>query len=421
MYLSETRRTDAQANPGADDAAAPPPGRTATTRVLAGNVVALGMVSLLTDVSSEMVTAILPLYLFYQLSLNPAQFGLLDGLYTGATAVLRLVGGHVADRFRSRKLVAGAGYGLSAVVKLGYLAAGRSVPLIGLMIGLDRTGKGLRTAPRDAMISLSAPPEAQGRAFGLHRAMDTAGALMGPLVAFGVVAAVGSAYDAVFVVSFCVALLGVLVLVLFVREPGGPARERPKVSLRDTVTLLRDRPYRRVLVAMVPLSIATVSDSFLYLVVQRGAGLDAGWLPLLPVAVSAAYLLAAVPFGRLADRVGRSTVVIGGYAALLACYALLLLPQGPVVLVAVLVLRGLSYAATDGVVSALAGPLLPEERRATGLAVVQTGQALGAMAASWAFGVLWTAQGSRAAVTVMAAGLCLALAVAVPLLRKARA
>ncbi|MEV6983070.1 MFS transporter [Sphaerisporangium sp. NPDC051017] len=420
MYLSESRRSDSHAK-AADAEGEPTSGRTATTRVLAGNVVALGVVSLLTDVSSEMVTAILPLYLFYQLSLNPAQFGLLDGLYTGATAVLRLVGGHVADRFRRRKLVAGAGYGLSAVVKLGYLAAGRSVPLIGLMIGLDRTGKGLRTAPRDAMISLSAPPEAQGRAFGLHRAMDTAGALMGPLVAFGVVAAVGSAYDAVFVVSFCVALLGVLVLVLFVREPGGPARERPKVTLRDTVTLLRDRPYRRVLTAMVPLSIATVSDSFLYLVVQRGAGLDAGWLPLLPVAVSAAYLLAAVPFGRLADRVGRSTVVVGGYAALLACYALLLLPQGPAVLVAVLVLRGLSYAATDGVVSALAGPLLPEERRATGLAVVQTGQALGAMAASWAFGVLWTALGSRTAVTVMAAALCLALAVAVPLLRKARA
>ncbi|GII89099.1 MFS transporter [Sphaerisporangium siamense] len=413
MYISETR--------GADAAKGGVSGRGATMRALSGNVLALGVVSLLTDISSEMVTAILPLYLFYQLSLNPAQFGLLDGLYTGATAVLRLVGGHVADRFRSRKLVAAAGYGLSAVVKLGYLVAGRSVPLLGFMIGLDRTGKGLRTAPRDAMISLSAPPEAQGRAFGVHRAMDTAGALMGPLAAFGVVALVGAAYDAVFVVSFCVAVLGVLVLMLFVREPGGAARERPKVSLKDSVALLRDRPYRRVLIAMLPLAVATVSDSFLYLVLQRSAGLDAGWLPLLPVAVSAAYLAAAVPFGRLADRVGRSMVVIGGYAALLACYVLLLVPASPVILVVVLLLRGLSYAATDGVVSALAGPLLPEERRATGLAVVQTGQALGLMVASWAFGVLWSAQGSRAAVMVMTGALCLALAVAVPLLRKAQA
>ncbi|GGK79565.1 MFS transporter [Sphaerisporangium melleum] len=425
-------------------------GSGATRRALAGNVVALGLVSLFTDVSSEMVTAVLPLYLVYQLALSPMQFGLLDGVYTGATAVLRLAGGHVADRFRRRKLVAGAGYAISAVCKIGYLLAGRSVPLIGLLIGLDRAGKGLRTAPRDAMISLSAPAEAQGRAFGLHRAMDTAGALMGPLAAFGVVAAVGAAsgYDAVFVVSGCVAAIGVLILALFVREPGterepragaasasgavtAPApgasgdsgaagAGRRAVPLRGAVELLRRRPFRRVLVAVLPLSLTTISDSFLYLVLQRTLDIDAGWLPLLPVGVACTYLLAAVPFGRLADRVGRAAVVTGGYLALLACYALLLLPPGPAVLVAVLALRGLSYAATDGVVSALAGPLLPEERRATGLAVVQTGQALGAMAASWAFGVLWAAQGPRTAVVTMTAGLGLALAFAVPQLRKAR-
>ncbi|MFC6079681.1 MFS transporter [Sphaerisporangium aureirubrum] len=449
MYLSETRGADARTPSPAGDQApdgapgdhglpgkngrpgAPPgdhlavPSRLGdggTRRILAGNVVALGMVSLFTDISSEMVTAVLPLYLIYQLQLSPMLFGLLDGVYTGATAVLRLVGGHVADRFRQRKLVAGIGYGLSAVCKLGFLAAGRSVPLIGLVVGLDRTGKGLRTAPRDAMISLSAPPEAQGRAFGLHRAMDTAGALLGPILAFGVVAAAGAAYDAVFVVSFCVAVIGVLVLVLFVREPGGaaPAAGRPKVSLRGTPGLLRERTYRRVLLATLPLSLATISDSFLYLMLQQRMDIDAGWLPLLPVGVSAAYLVAAMPLGRLADRIGRSTVVIGGYAALLVCYLLVLLPPGPVVLVAVLLLRGLVYAATDGVVSALAGPLLPEERRATGLAVVQTGQALGLMAASWVFGALWTAQGPQTAVQVMAVALCAALAVAVPLLRKAR-
>ncbi|WP_424528685.1 MFS transporter [Sphaerisporangium viridialbum] len=437
MYLSETRKADSQkdSSPGAsgEDGGSPPSGgagaRGGVGRILTGNVVALGAVSLFTDISSEMVTAILPLYLIYQLGLSPMQFGFLDGVYTGATAVLRLVGGHVADRFRRRKLVAGVGYGLSAVCKLGYVLVGRSVPLIGLVIGVDRAGKGLRTAPRDAMISLSAPPEAQGRAFGLHRAMDTAGALMGPLAAFGVVAAVGGAndYDPVFVVSCCVAMVGVLIMVLFVQEPGvrtpaaGGAPERPKVSLRGALDLLRDRPFRRVLFAMLPLSLATISDSFLYFMLQSRLDIEASWLPLFPVGVSAAYLVAAVPFGRLADRVGRSTVVIGGYAALLACYALLLLPPGPAVLVAALVLRGLSYASTDGVVSALAGPLLPEERRATGLAVVQTGQALGAMVASWVFGVLWTARGPQAAVVVMAAGLGVALAVAVPLLRRARA
>jgi MFS family permease len=248
---------------------------------------------------------------------------------------------------------------------------------------------------------------------------------------------VGSAndYDPVFVISACVAMVGVLVLVLFVREPGGDrarpapsggspagghAAVRAKVSPRGARDLLRQKAFRRVLVAMLPLSLATISDSFLYIVLQRRLDIDAGWLPLLPVGVSAAYLVAAVPFGRLADRVGRSVVVIGGYLALLACYGLILLPPVPVVLVGVLALRGLSYAATDGVVSALAGPLLPEDRRATGLAVVLTGQALGTMAASWAFGLLWTAGGPAAAVEVMAAGLGVALVIAVPLLRKVR-
>ncbi len=131
-------------------------------RRVPANVVALGVVSLVTDISSEMVTAILPLYLVIGLGLNPLQFGLLDGLYAGATAVLRLVGGHVADRWRRLKAVAGIGYGLSAVSKLGLLAAGTSVAAIGGVLAVDRAGKGIRTAPRDALISLSSEPGGAG-------------------------------------------------------------------------------------------------------------------------------------------------------------------------------------------------------------------------------------------------------------------
>ncbi|WP_182883105.1 MFS transporter [Microbispora sp. H10949] len=405
MYLSEARTGDTRPRDERTSGRRP-------LRVVTGNVLAIGMVSLLTDVSSEMVTAILPLYLVFGLGMSTVQFGVLDGVYTGATAVLRLAGGHVADRFRRRKAVAGAGYALSAVTKLGFLLAGRSAPLLGLVIGVDRAGKGLRTAPRDAIISLSAPYEAQGRAFGVHRALDTAGALAGPLVAFGVLELALGSYDAVFVTSFCVAVLGVLVLVLFVREPDGVARGRARVSLAQATALLGPGPFRRVLLAVVPLSLTTISDAFLYLLVLERLDVAARWLPLLPVVVSAPYLLAAVPAGRLADRLGRPKVVLGGYGALLACYLLVLAADHPVVSVAVLLLRGLGYAATDGVVSALVGPLLPERRRATGLAVVQTGQALAAMAASWIFGVLWSWLGPRAAVGVMAAGLAITLVAA---------
>ncbi|MFE7245896.1 MFS transporter, partial [Streptomyces sp. NPDC057580] len=209
MYVSESR--------GSTPAATAPtarglfPGRSAVTTT----VLVLGTVSLVTDISSEMVTAILPLYLVTGLGLSPLGFGLLDGVYNGFSALVRLVGGHLADRGGRHKTVAALGYGLSAISKPLLLAA-HTLPLIGAVLAMDRTGKGLRTAPRDALISLSSPPETRGRAFGVHRAMDTTGALLGPLVAFLILRQAPEGYNVVFTVSFCVAALGVIVLLLFV-------------------------------------------------------------------------------------------------------------------------------------------------------------------------------------------------------------
>ena len=183
MYLSTTR--------AADSAAGRPVGAAASSGRrfgVAGNVLALGAVSLVTDVSSEMVTAVLPLYLVLGLGLSPLGLGVVSGLYTGLTAVLRIVGGYLADRTERRKLIAGIGYGVSAVSRLGLLAAGTSLGAVSGALGADRLGKGLRTAPRDALISLSTPDGELGRAFGVHRAMDTLGAFAGPLLAFGVLA-----------------------------------------------------------------------------------------------------------------------------------------------------------------------------------------------------------------------------------------
>ncbi|WP_433203724.1 MFS transporter [Dactylosporangium sp. CS-047395] len=198
---------------------------------IAVTVLALGTVSLITDVSSEMVTAILPLYLMLGLHLGPLGYGVVDGLYTGATALLRVAGGYLADRIRRRKVVALAGYGISAVAKLGLLAAGSSVPLLSAVIVADRAGKGLRTAPRDALITLSTPPDRLGRAFGVHRAMDSVGAFLGPLVAVAVLGASAQSFDAVFVTSFCVAALGVFVLATFVPDHRGPAWLAPSPAL----------------------------------------------------------------------------------------------------------------------------------------------------------------------------------------------
>jgi len=383
--------------------------RTKATKI-AANVLALGTVSLVTDVSSEMVSAILPLYLVVGLGLGPAVYGLVDGLYTGATALLRLAGGYIADKVQRRKLVAGLGYGISAVAKAGLLLAGGSPAGIGAAIVADRAGKGLRTAPRDAMITLSMPEEGLGRAFGVHRAMDSAGAFAGPLVAIGVLAASGQAFDAVFVVSGCVAAIGVLVLVLFVRDR--PVRVPGKVvNLRQAAKLLERGKVRLLLFGAILLGLSTIGDGFVYLLLQRREDIAIGWFPLLAVGTSLVYLIMAVPLGALADRAGRTRVFLGGYAALLAVYLILATSwSGWGALVTVLLLYGVFYAATDGVLMAVAGPLLPPELRTTGLALIQTGQAVAYLVSSVLFGLAWQWWGAAGATRAAVAAATLTLA-----------
>ncbi|MFI6481699.1 MFS transporter [Nonomuraea sp. NPDC050663] len=371
-----------------------------------GNVAALGAVSLVTDISSEMITAILPYYLVLVVGLSPLAYGLVDGLYFGVTALVRLGAGYAADRWQRRKLVAGIGYGLSALSRLGLLAAGASVPALGAAVAVDRAGKGLRTAPRDALISLSAEPGRQGQAFGVHRAMDTIGAFLGPLAAFGLLA-LGGAYDLVFVASFALGLLGVVLLVLYVRDhrtpapltlvgaaPSGVAPSMPSMpsmpvgERRPGLRLPADPRFRRILLLACLLGLLTLSDAFIYLLLQDRVAPE--FFPLLPLGTALVYLLTAVPVGRLADRYGRMPVFLAGHGLLLALYGLLAWQAHALV---ILVLLGLFYAATDGVLMAAAGPLLPDATRTSGLAWLQTGQAVARMLSSILFGALWTVLG----------------------------
>ncbi|MFG1806437.1 MFS transporter [Streptomyces sp. NPDC049040] len=418
MYVSESRAS----TPAAASRTAARGLRPGRRSAVASTVLALGAVSLITDISSEMVTAVLPLYLVTGLGLSPLGFGLLDGVYNGFSALVRLVGGHLADRGGRHKQVAAIGYGLSALCKPLLLAV-HTLPLIGAVLAADRTGKGLRTAPRDALISLSSPPQDRGRAFGVHRAMDTTGALFGPLVAFLILRQAADGYDAVFTVSFCVAAVGVLVLLLFV-----PARTRERAtapatvpaagsepvrpSLRASVALLGRRELRGLALCAVALGLATVSDSFVYLLLQRRLGVPDRWFALLPLGTAASFLLLAVPLGRLADRVGRWRVFVGGHLALLLAYGLLLTQlRAGVLPYAVLALHGTFYAATDGVLMAAAAGSVPAALRGGGLALVQTGQAAARFCCSIAFGAAWTAFGDRSAL----AGATVALLVSVGL------
>jgi len=214
-----------------------------------------------------MVSSILPLYMILTLRMAPMEFGIIDGLYQGTASLVRLAGGYIADRWGRYKEVAVAGYALSALCKVGVLLAGSVFGMLTSLIVLDRTGKGIRTAPRDTMISLSSPPEKLATAFGVHRALDTAGAMFGPLVAFGLLALTPGAFDAIFVVSFCIALIGLGVLTLFVEnqhpdESAAPARA---VSLGEVTRLLQLAPFRMLMLIGAALSLAPISDGFLSL------------------------------------------------------------------------------------------------------------------------------------------------------------
>ncbi|MCX4547107.1 MFS transporter [Streptomyces sp. NBC_01565] len=403
MYLATTGRREASA----------PPSTGGAGRRVPGTVLALGTVSLVTDVSSEMVTAVLPLYLVLGLGLSPLQFGFLDGLMGGAAAIVRLLGGHAADRGHRYKRVAGIGYALSACSRLGLLLAGGATAGIAAALAADRVGKGIRTAPRDALITLSSHPDGLGRSFGVHRAMDTAGALLGPLAAFALLWATAGAYDAVFVASFCVGLLGVLLLVLYVPGHRPVPHTAPAPRSGKAFGALRDPAFRRILGAASLLGAATIGDAFVYLLLQRRLGLSSGWFPLLPLGAAAGYLLLAVPLGRVADRVGRRLPFLYGHLALLGTYLALLAPTrltGPPLLVTVLALLGVFYAATDGVLMALAGSTLPADGRAGGLALLQSGQAVARMLAAAGFGAAWTVWGPDPALWAAAAVLLAALA-----------
>jgi MFS family permease len=409
MYV--TVRDPAANDPAANDRAVRGSAVAASTgQRVARTVILLGIVSLLTDVSSEMVSAVLPLYLTAELGLGLLAYGFVDGIYQGVSALVRIGGGYAADRGQHPKWVAVVGYGVSALSRIAMLPAHGFAAIVGVVTA-DRLGKGLRTGPRDALIADASPPEMLGRSFGVHRALDTAGAALGPLVAVLLLLAVPGGYDGVFVGSFAFALVGLAVLVLLVpnRRTGGAAGPR----FRAIAQAVAARPMRRPLLVAGLLGLVTVGDGFLYLSLQQRDDFAAVYFPLLYVGTNIVYLALAVPLGRLADRWGRAKVFLAGHVALLAVYVTAGGPiHGVAATVLTLALLGAFYAATDGVLAALVSRMVPAEFRGTGISAAQTVVALTRFASSVAFGGLWYSFGRGSALLLAAGALLLVLPVA---------
>ena len=374
----------------------------------------LGFTSLLTDVSSEMVSSALPAYLVLHLRLSPLHYGIVDGIYNGFAVVLvGLVAGLLADRAARHKEVALAGYALSGICKPLMLAAGAAWGWIAAIIGLDRIGKGIRTNPRDALISLHTPEPLFASAFAVHRTLDAGGALLGPIIAFFLLAQLPGAFDVLWVTSTVFAFLGVAVLWLFVPRPR-LQREPRAVSVRAAFRLLLAPRFRALVCSGLLLSAATISDGFIYLLLQRKGSVPASFFPLFYVLTACFYMLFAIPVGMIADRFGRMPVLLASYALLGILYLVLLgLPiAGLPAQIACLAVLGLYYAGTEGILVAMASTTVPAEMRTSGLALLATAVGLGKMASSFLFGWIWSSFGSAPAVLSFTGTIALSLLVA---------
>lgn len=379
------------------------------------NVWGLGITSLLTDVSSEMAISILPAYLVFASGAGPLALGIATGLHEGGPVLVAWLGGWVADQSGKRKLTAGCGYALSAVCRLGWLfVSGRAITALAVLIVGDRIGKAIRTAPRDALISLSVPPHQLATAFGVHRALDAAGAAIGPVTAWMLLSQFPHRYDVVFFTSLVLALLGVAALALLVSE--GPQLTSRRTDWRrvwtGALSVFTDASLRRVLILATVLGLFTIRDAFIYLLIVQRSHTDAHWIPLLYTGTAISFLALAIPMGQIADRLGRERIFILGHVFLLAAYAVALggFVAWPWSAVVCVVLIGAYYASSDGVLASLAGGLLPPHIRSLGLAWVATGVSIARLCSSIVFGLLWAQYGDLIAVTTFTTLLVIVIA-----------
>jgi MFS family permease len=338
---------------------------------LTANVVVLGIVSLFTDVSSEMILPILPFFLTQVLLASPLVVGIVEGSADSVVSFMKIFSGRFSDAAGKRKRFVGVGYGLSTAMKVLFPFA-QNWPEFFAMRIVERTGKGIRDAPRDALLTESTPPETRGKAFGFHRSMDTTGAIAGPIVTLFLLSTVAAsltiaeAYRLILLLAAVPAVISVLVI-LFVREPPRlPSRRQPlSVTFRGI-----PRPL------LVFIGIATVFSfadfSYVFMLLRAGLVYGTTVAILLYILYNIVYAAHAFPAGILSDRYGRRPVVLIGYVAFIAMATLLALSADIRVLALGFILYGLSYGMAEGTQRALVADFAPADRKATVLGAYHT-------------------------------------------------
>ena len=369
----------------------------------------LGFVSLLMDVSSEMIHSLLPVFLVTGLGASVLAVGLIEGAAEATALIVKVFSGALSDYWGRRKPLAVLGYGLGALAKpLFALAAGSGLVLAARLI--DRVGKGIRGAPRDALVADIAPPAVRGAAFGLRQSLDTVGAFVGPLLAVALMLAWANDFRAVFWVAVVPAALAVLLLLLGVSEPARDGR-RPAVNPIRRAQLRRlSGAYWWVVGVGAVFTLARFSEAFLVLRAQQG-GLPVAATPLVLVAMNVVYALAAYPFGRLSDRVSHRGLLAAGLIVLLAADLALATGDHWAWVWSGVALWGLHLGITQGLLATMVADTAPADLRGTAYGFFNLVAGIAMLVASALAGLLWDTFGASLTF-VVGAGFCvLAMAV----------
>lgn len=375
------------------------------------NVFALGSVSLLTDVSREMIFPLLPLYLTSVLGAGTAFVGLVEGIAESTSSILNIVSGWLSDKIRKRKTLMLWGYGLSAVTRplIALATAGWHILLVRFV---EKVGKGVRVPPRDALIAESCTPENRGQGFGLHRSMDNVGSIVGPLLAFSLLAYLGNDYRLLFWIASIPAFLGLGVLAFFATEQVRQASQAKKPDIKNLFNLKQfNRNFKLFLVITGIFELANSSNAFLLLRV-KDIGLSVELVPIIYLFCNIFRTLSSMPGGILSDKLGRRNVLAAGWVVYGISYVGFGLANSVTQAWFIFGIYGLFSGMTEGVKKALVADLAPQEVRGAAYGIHSFAVSFFQLPASLMLGILWQKYGALFAFSVggglaVAAGLLL--------------
>ena len=367
-------------------------------RRLPANVVAIGLVSLLNDSSSEIIYPLLPIFLASTLGASAGAIGIIEGLAESVSSLLKLFAGHLSDRLGKRKFLVVGGYALAALMRPLLAFAGNWHQVLAIRVG-DRVGKGIRTAPRDAMIADSVRFEQRGLAFGFHRAMDHCGAVIGPIIGYVLVILFAGNFTRIFLIAAIPAFVAVLVAMFVMRE--SPVIKhtdatRPRLSLRGF-----DNNFKRFLLILALFTLSNSSDSFLILR-ARDSGVSVAIIPLLWAAHHASKVLSSLYGGDLSDRLGRKRLIVSGWVLYAAVYAGFAFVTNATSAWVLFLIYGIYFGLVEGAEKALVADLVRPEQRGTAYGLYNLAFGITVFPASLLMGMIWDWKGPSTAFLVSA-------------------